>query len=297
METVVRSDACKRIVFMLQRLVEGLTRLLQIFADRYIINADAQRQGVDKHTYRVGNLQVTTTTADRAEIDVAVVGVTRHNVCRGSKEQMSRCNLLLAAEGDGFVIVGKADSFSDESLSVGLGKVGRNFTCPFTTLQLFCKELLGRTEFFCLLSCLLVGHKVEISIGFLFNRLTFKNRTNLSDEQVGRPAVKDQMMKIYQKMYRLFGLYNSKPVKGNFLQVEWSDKISLVLSQLLFSHLCDRYCHRNAILCGLYDCVSFGGEMYIQFGMRLCSLLNSISQSLCISLSGEGEQVRDVVEG
>ena len=209
---------------------------------------------------------------------------------------MSWCNLLLPAEGDGFVIVGKADRFADESLSVGLGKVGRNLTCPFTVLQLFRKELLGRTELFSLLGCLLVGHKVEISVGFLFNRLTFENRTDLSDEQVGRTAVKDQMMKVYQKMYRLLSLNNPKPVKGNFLQVEWPDKLGLVLSQLFFRHLGDRYCHRNAILCGLYDCVPFGGEVYIQFGMRLCSFLDGISQLLCIRLSGEGEQVGDVVE-
>ena len=61
----------------------------------------------------------------------------------------------------------------------------------------------------------------------------------MSDEQVGRTAVKDQMMKVYQKMYRLLSLNNPKPVKGNFLQVEWPDKLGLVLSQLLFRHLCD----------------------------------------------------------
>ena len=61
---------------MAQRLVEGLTHLFQIFAHRHIVDLQSEGERVDKHTNRIGNLQVRTSAADGAEIHLAVVGVT-----------------------------------------------------------------------------------------------------------------------------------------------------------------------------------------------------------------------------
>ena len=87
-ETIIGGDTGKRIILVLQGLIEGLTGLLQELTDCDIIDVQSQCQGVDKHTHCIGNLQIRATAADRTKINLAVVGVARHYVSSSSQEQM-----------------------------------------------------------------------------------------------------------------------------------------------------------------------------------------------------------------
>ena len=75
-EIEVSSDAGERIVLVAQRLVDVLTGLPQEVAHSNVADINTEGQGVDKHTYGLGYLQVRAAAADGAEIDLTVVGIT-----------------------------------------------------------------------------------------------------------------------------------------------------------------------------------------------------------------------------
>ena len=97
-ETIISGDTGKRIVLVTQRLVEGVAHLTQIFANSHIVNLQAKGKGVDKHSHRIGNLQVRASAANRREINFSVVGIARDNITGSSKIKVCRSNLLLTAE-------------------------------------------------------------------------------------------------------------------------------------------------------------------------------------------------------
>ena len=154
---------------MAQRFVEGVAYLFQIFSHRHVVNLQAKRKGVDKHTHRIGNLQIRTAAANRREIHLAVVGIARDDVTRCSKIKVSWRDFLLTAEGRSFVQIRWAHSLADKALLVALGQVGRNLARPFAGLQFFCKELLGSLKRIAVFSLLLVADKVEIGVGFFLD--------------------------------------------------------------------------------------------------------------------------------
>ncbi len=75
-EAVVSSDAGKGVILVAQRLVKRVACILQELVNRYIVDAHAQCEGVDKHAHGVGNLEITAAAAHGAQVNVAVVGVT-----------------------------------------------------------------------------------------------------------------------------------------------------------------------------------------------------------------------------
>ena len=89
-EIEVGSDACERIVLVAQGLVDVFTGLSQEVAHGDVADVDAEGQSVDEHTYGLGNLQVRATTADGAEIDLTVVGVTRDDIACSGQQQVCR---------------------------------------------------------------------------------------------------------------------------------------------------------------------------------------------------------------
>ena len=60
---------------MTQGLIKCLTGLFQVLADANIIDIESQSERVNKHTNRIGNLQIRTTTADGTEIYLAIIGI------------------------------------------------------------------------------------------------------------------------------------------------------------------------------------------------------------------------------
>ena len=119
---------------MAQSLVEGLAGGAKEVADRYIVDVHAQGECVDKHTNGVGNLQVRTTAADRAEIHLTVVGIARYHIGCGCQEQMGRRDFLLAAENSCALEVGHANLFANPSLLIGLRQVGGNLAGTLASL-------------------------------------------------------------------------------------------------------------------------------------------------------------------
>ena len=74
-ETIVGSDACKRIVLVAQGLVEGIADLTQIVCHRHVVNLQTEGEGIHEHTYRIGNLEVRASVTNGADINLAIVGV------------------------------------------------------------------------------------------------------------------------------------------------------------------------------------------------------------------------------
>ena len=184
---------------MAQRLVESLAGLVEELADGDIVDLQSECEGIDKHTHRVGNLQVGASAAHRTKINLAVVGVARYDVGRGSEEKVCRSNFLLAAECAGLLEIGWADSFADKSLLFGLGQIGRNLAGSFAGLQLLGKELLCCLECIAILGFLLIGHEIEVGVVFFLYSGTIEHLAYLTDKQVGRTTVEDEVVYIHQQ--------------------------------------------------------------------------------------------------
>ena len=127
---------------MAQRLIKSVADLLQKLIYRDIVDVHAQCQCVDEHTHRVCYFQIRTATADGAQIHLTVVGVARHHVCRGGKEEVGGCDFLPAAERGSLFVIGFAHRFADNSLPVGLRHIRWYLTCSLTSLQLLSEKRL-----------------------------------------------------------------------------------------------------------------------------------------------------------
>ena len=300
METVVGSNAGKRIILMSQCLIEGFAGLLQELTDAHVADVQAQCQCVDKHTHRIGNLQVRTATAHRTEIDVAVVHVTRDDVRRSSKEQVCRGNLLTAAEGRqgrGTITAYRTDGLAYVALFGSLRQVGRYLTRTLAGLQFLGKELLGGTEVLALFSLLLVCHEVQVGIALLLNAIAVEQGTKLTDEQVGRTAVEQQVVDIHEQVYPTLGLHHLETIEGRLLQVERLHKVVLIGLQCLVGHLRDGHLHRYAVLQGLDNVVALCSEVDTQLRMLFYGLFDGSSQPLHLRTIGECQQIRNIVDG
>ena len=296
-ETIVGGDACKGIVFVAQRLVEGLAHLLQEVGHRDIIDVQPEGERVDEHTHRVGYLQIGTPTAHGAEIHLAVVGIARDDIGRSGQEEVSRCDVLLSAETGHPVVIDSFDGLADVSLLVGFGQVGGYLAGSLAGLQFLSKELLCRLESLGLFGLLLVGHEVEVGVGFLLDGGAFEHLTELPDEEVGRTAVEDEMVDVHEQRDALLRLDHLEAVERRFLQVEGSDELILVLLQTLSAHLAHRNLYGCAVFGGLHDGVTLSREMHAKLRMGFHHLPNGISQTVGIRRSGEAEHVGDVVDG
>ena len=83
---------------MNQCLIEVTACLVEEIDDRLFTNAAAQRQRVDEHTYRISNTQIGTTVANRGDTDTLVVGEAGQRIECGSKCQMGKSQIMVAAE-------------------------------------------------------------------------------------------------------------------------------------------------------------------------------------------------------
>ena len=296
-ETIVGGDACKGIILVTQGLVEHFAGSAQEFADRHIIDRHAECQRVDKHTHGVGNLEVAASAADGAEIDVAVVGVARHHVGGGTEEQVCRRDALVAAEGCQSLVVGQTDLLADMTLVVGLRQVGRNLAGTFTGLQTFGKELLCLVECFAVGGLLLVVGKVEVGICLTFDLTAFEGIVELTNEEVGRTAIEDEVMHVHQQVDNVARLHHFKAVERCLLEVEGLDKLVLVGCQLLGLHLDDGHFGDDGFVDNLHDGIALGGETHAQLGMQTYDTLDTLHQFSGIGTGRIGEQVGDVVDG
>ena len=114
-------------------------------------------------------------------------------------------------------------------------------------MQLFSKELLRGTERIAVLGFLLVGNKIEISIGLFLNRRTVENTVDLADEQVGRTTVEYQVVDIHQQMDTAFSLHDLKAIERCTLDIERAHVLLFVGCQRLITHLRDRHIHSDTI--------------------------------------------------
>ena len=296
-ETVVGSNARERIILMAKRLVKCVARIFQELFNRHIINVHAQGERIDKHTHRVGNLEVAAAAADGTQINVTVIGIARDDISRSTQEQVGWCNLLTTAEGCGTFQIYRTYSLANETLLIGFGQVGRNLAGTLTGLQFLGKELLGCLEGLAFLGSLLIGNKVQVVIGLFLNRIALKESIDLTNEQVGRASVKYQVMDIQQQVDTSRGLDHLGAVQGRFLQVERTNKLILVFRQFFFSHFGDIHLNGNAILGRLDNAVALGSKVDIQLGMRLNDKLHSISKTISVNTFGIGKQIRNVIDG
>ena len=296
-EAIVVGDASERIVLVAQRLVEGVACLTQESSHGHVVDGQSQRQGVDKHAHRVADLEVGPAATDCAEIHIAVVGVTCHDIGCCCQEQVGRCDLLLAAEGCHTIMVDGTDNLADKALFGALGQVGGNLAGSLTCLQLLGKELLCLCKLLALLGLLLVGDIVEIGVALSGNVLALEHVTDLVEHQVGRPAVKQQMMHIDEQVRALGRLDHLAAVQWRLLQVERLHKVVLVLLQLVVCHALDGHLHRHRAVEGLDDGVALGGEVHVQLGMRLKHTLHGLCKLLSIDTGRIAEQIGNVIDG
>ena len=125
---------------------------------------------------------------------------------------------------------------------------------------------------------MLVVGKIQVGIGLLLRCISFESSIDLSDEQVGRASVENEMVYVEEQMYCCGGLHHFEAAEWRFLQVEGPHKLILVCSQLFFAHHCDGYLDRHAAFESLYDGVSFCGEVDGESGMVGCHFLHSLCQ-------------------
>ena len=306
---------------MAQRLIEGVTDLMQIVGHRHIVNLQTESEGVDEHTHCVGNLQVRASAADGTEVDLAVVGVARDDIAGGSEEEVGGGDVVLAAEcgeGSDSVAAYGTESLADKALSVGLGKVGGNLAGSFAGLQLLGKELLGSLEGFRFLGLLLVGDEVEVGVGFVLNGRTdsraflrsigaqalrgglayplpFERTVKLADEEVGGTAVEHQVVDVHQEMDTTVGLDDLEAVERRLLQIERAYKLILIGSQRLITHLRYGHFHGHSVCQSLHDGVALGSKVNAQFRMSLHDQLHDTGQFVGLDASRIAEQIRDII--
>ena len=169
--------------------------------------------------------------------------------------------LLSATEGCRFFEIRRTDSLADKALFIRFGQVGRNLTTTLTGLQLLGKELLGSFKVVTLLSLLLVADKVEIGVTLFLNRRSVEHTANLTNQQVGRTSVEQQVMNIHQQVYPTRRLHHLEAIERRLLQVERLYELILVGRQCLIAHLNNRHLHRYAVCQGLHDGIAFSGKM------------------------------------
>ncbi len=174
---------------------------------------------------------------------------------------MGRCNLLLPAEGSGPLKVGWADRLTDVALIVCLGQVGRNLAGAFTGLQSLGKELLGSLEVVALFCLLLVGHKVQVAVSLLLDGFALQQCVDLAEQQVGRSAVKDEMVHVDEQINTGGSLDDLGAVERRLLQIEGLHKLVFMFQQFIFTHLDDLHIDRSGTLERLHDSVPLGGEV------------------------------------
>ena len=144
---------------------------------------------------------------------------------------------------------------------------------------------------------LLVMDKIKEGIGFWFNTFFFQYVTDLSDKQIDRTAIENQVMYVHQQMDSLRGLYNFEPVERCLLQIERADEIFLVNSKLVVTHGTHRYFYGEAGSDGLDDTVFLCLEIYTHFRMATDDLTYCLGQLVCIGSFRISKQARNVVDG
>ena len=174
---------------------------------------------------------------------------------------MCRSYLLSAAEGCRFLEIGRTYCLTDKALFIRLGQVGRDLTTTLTGLQLLGKELLGSLKLVTLLSLLLVVDEVEIGVTFFLDGRTVEHIANLTNQQVGRTSVEQQVMNIHQQVYPARRLYHLEPIKRRLLQVKRLYELILVRRQCLIAHLNNRHLHGYAVCQSLHDGIALSGKM------------------------------------
>ena len=296
-EAVVGSDADEGIVLVAQRLVEGVANLLQVFADRHVVDAEPEGQRVDKHTHGVGNLQVGTSTTDGTEEDVAAVGVTRHHIADGGQEQVGRRDLMLATESGGLVVVDRADGLTDKSRLVALGQVGGNLAGTLAILHPLGKELLGAAEGVAIGGLLLVAREIKIGVALLLDGVAVEQAAELVDEQVHGTAVEHQVVYVHQQVEAAVGLDRLETVKRRTAQIERLHKLVLILGELILRHLTHRHLGRHALVDGLHHLIAFSREIDAHLGMTAYELLDSLSHATGLYARWQRQHARDVIDG
>ena len=295
-EAIVGSDAGKGVILVAQGLVEGLAGVFEEAGNRHVVNADAQWQSVDKHAHGVGNLEVGTSAAHGAQEDLAVIGVARHHIGCCSEKQMGRGHLLTAAIGSNLVVVDGTHRLAYQALDIALGQVARNLAGTLAGGKSLGEELLRLLERAGVLGSLLVGDEVEIRISFLLHPVALESSANLANEQVGRAAIKEQVVHVKEQMHATRRCHHLKAIERGFLQVEGTHKLVLVAVKLLVAHVSDGHCNRHFAIDGLHYLVALGGEMHAQFGMAFYHTLHRIGELLGIDALGIRQQVGDVID-
>ena len=296
-EAIVGSDAGEGIVLVAQRLVEGLAGLPQERADGGVVDVESEGEGVDKHTHRVGNLQVRATAAHRAEIYFAIVRIARDDVAHSSQIQVCRCDVMLSAEGSGFVEVSRADGFANKALTISLGQVGRYLAGTLAGLQFLGKELLGRPERIAVFSILLVANEIEVGIALFLDRRTVEYAVELADEQIDRTTVEHQVVDIHQQVCAVLGLHHLEAVEWRLLQVERTDEVLLIRGQLIVGHFRYGNLYGYAVFHRLHNFVSHCRKVNAQLRMSLHHLLDGLCQLVGISAIGIAQETGNVIDG
>ena len=236
-QVVVRSNLGKRIVLVSERRVEVLARLP--YELHYALRTDVGAEGkrVDEHAYRALNAEVAATAADCGDAQALVVGEARQGIEHGSQSEMSRRDLMLAAEvADGIHVNGRG-GYSDDALVMRVRQVRRNlsrsFYCPQATLEVIaCSGIVSA------LLCLLLCHdegRIAHNLGFYL--ATIHQVAQLMEEDVVRTAVEHEMMEVREQIDLLRRLHNLQPVQRPLVQVEGPYELELIICQLFLAHL------------------------------------------------------------
>ena len=296
LETIIGCDTGKRIILVLQRLRKSPAGCLQKVFHGNIIDRKSQCQRIDKHTDSLTHFQVTSSTADRTQIDIPIIGIPGNDIRHCRIEQMSRSNIMAPAETGHFLVIDRTTSLPYPAFLIGFLKVCRNLTGSFVCLELFGKELFSFPERFGLLCLHLVVDKIQESIGLRTDSLPFQCLTDLTDKQIHRTTVEYQVMDIHQQMNSRRCLYHFKTPERCLLKIKRSDKLLLIECELLFRHGLYRHLYGKICIQVLSDSLALCFKTDVHGSMSVNHRFDGICQLTGISPRRVSQQTGYVID-
>ena len=184
-EVVVCCYAGKRIVLIVQGIIEVFSHLLYKFPYALPLYVCMECKGVNEHSNGVRYPEVGTSIAYRCHIHVPVICVPLHCVESSGKHCVCRSYVGFAAE---FLHFLKAERYLypfrfARFILFGFEVVWK-FTASFTSGKGRCKILPGPGIFPPFLLFLLCVGKLKVTALFLFNLASFHQRAEMADEKV-----------------------------------------------------------------------------------------------------------------
>ena len=208
---------------------------------------------------------------------------------------MSRCDVVVAAEGIDGLDVKCGDGFADCSLD-RIGQVGTYLRGGLDDRQTVFEELRGGLIVFPTLCGLLCHHVVGIRLVFVLDGLSIHDAAQLLQEDVDRTTVEDQVMHIHHQIDLLLSRHDFKAIERSMAQVEGFHKLVLILCQFFLTHLLDRNLHSLLFVNGLHDTLFSVSKVNGHLRMLLHKGFDSLGQGSGVSMLREGNLVGYVIE-